>query len=169
MRDRILWVGRRVIRTRAIVFGVLVELVIICFANFIPLPSSIISVGILITLSAGLVGGFIAGTLTNGGWKARAMHGLVSGFIGGVAFGITLWFSMSLVIPRTDYSALWGINYILATNPIGIRQLPWLYTGNTLLVPLVLLSAILFAIEGYIAGGAAFGRSHSQNPPINSP
>lgn len=156
------------IRNKAIIFGVLVELIIIFLANFIPLPSSVISIGIIVTLMTGLIGGFIAGTFANGGWQTRTVHGLLTGFIGGLVFGITLWLGMSFIIPRTDQSVLWGINYVLATNPIGIRQLPWLYTGNTLSVPLVLLSATLFAVEGYIAGGAAFGSSGSQDPPMNS-
>ena len=93
---------------------------------------------------------------------------IFTGLIGGLLFGVTLWFDMSYAIPRADNSALWGINYALATYPIGIRQLSWLFTGNTLMVPLILLSMALFAVEGDIAGGAAPGTDLFHYRPSNT-
>ena len=157
------------IRGSAIALGVLVEVLAIFLANFVSLPGAIMWVGVVLALITGLIGGLVAGRFTSGGWQTRAMHGLLTGLIGGLLFGVILWFGMSYVIPRADHSALWGINYVLATNPIGIRQLSWLYTGNTLMVPLILLSMALFAVEGYIAGGAAPGSDRSQDPPMIAP
>ena len=157
------------IRSSAIALGVLVEVLAILVANFVSLPGAIMWVGVVFALTTGLVGGLVAGRFTSGGWQTRAVHGLLTGLIGGLLFGVTLWFGMSYVIPRADHSALWGINYALATYPIGIRQLSWLYTGNTLMVPLILLSMILFAVEEYIAGGAAPGSELSQDPPTIPP
>lgn len=157
------------IRRDAIALGVLAEVLVILVANFVSLPGAIVWIGIVLALATGLVGGFVAGRFTSGGWQARAMHGLLTGLIGGLLFGVTLWFGMSYVIPRADHSALWGINYALATYPIGIRQLSWLYTGNTLIVPLILLSMALFAVEGYIAGGAAPRSDLSHDSPSNYP
>ncbi|MDT3436832.1 MULTISPECIES: hypothetical protein [Halobacteriales] len=157
------------IRRDAIALGVLVEVLAILVANFVSLPGAIMWVGVVFTLTTGLVGGLVAGRFTSGGWQTRAVHGLLTGLIGGLLFGVTLWLGMSYVIPRADYSALWGINYLLATYPIGIRQLSWLYTGNILMVPLILLSMALFAVEGYIAGGAAPRSNLSHEPPSNYP
>ena len=157
------------IRREAIALGVLVEVLAILLANFISLPGAIMWVGVVLALTIGLVGGLVAGRFTSGGWQTRAVHGLLTGLIGGLLFGVTLWFGMSYVIPRTGHSALWEINYALATYPIGIRQVSWLYTGNTLMVPLVLLSMVLFAVEGYIAGGAAPGSELSRDPPTIPP
>ncbi|SEP31330.1 hypothetical protein SAMN04487948_14413 [Halogranum amylolyticum] len=131
----------------------------ILVATFVSLPGALMWVGVVLSLLTGLIGGLVTGRFTSGGWHTRAIHGLVTGLLGGFLFGVTLWFSMSSVVPRITYSIFWGFNYLLATNPIGISQLPWLYTGNTLMVPLILLSMGLFAVEGYIASGAA-SRSH---------
>jgi hypothetical protein len=107
------------IRGTAVAFGVLIEILAILIANFVSLPEAIIWVGVVLALTTGLVGGFVAGTFAIGGWQTRAVHGLLTGLIGGLLFGVTLWFSMSLAIPRADHSAFWGINYALATHPIG--------------------------------------------------
>jgi hypothetical protein len=156
-------------RSSAIVLGVLVEVLVILVANFVSLPEALMWVGVVLVLTTGLVGGIVTGRFTSGGWQTRAVHGLLTGLIGGLLFGVTLWFGMSYVIPRADHSALWGINYTLATYPIGIRQLSWLYTGNSLMVPLILLSMGLFAVEGYIASGAVPGSDLAQDPPMLLP
>ena len=157
------------IRGSVIALGVLVEILAILVANFVSLPGAIMWVGVILALTTGLVVGLVAGRFTSGGWQRRAVHGLLTGLIGGLLFGVTLWFGMSYVIPRADHSALWGINYALATYPIGIRQVSWLYTGNTLMMPLILFSMVLFAVEGYIAGGATPGSDLSQDPPTIPP
>lgn len=156
-------------RHDAIVLGVLVEILAILVANFIPLPRGTGWVGVVLSLMIGLIGGLVAGNVANGRWQTRTMHGVLTGFIGGLLFGVTLWFGMRSIIPRTDHSALWGISYALSMHPIGIRQLPWLYTGNTLAVLLVLVPTLLFAVEGYIAAGVAPGTNFSKGPPTIPP
>ena len=113
------------IRGSAIALGVLVEVLAILVANFVSLPGAIMWVGVVLALTTGLVGGLVAGRFTSDEWQTRARHGLLTGLIGGLPFGVTPWFSISYVIPRADHSAFWGNNYALATYPIGIRQLPW--------------------------------------------
>jgi hypothetical protein len=157
------------IRGTAVALSVLIEILAILIANFVSLPEAIIWVGVVLVLTTGLIGGFVAGTFAIGGWQTRAVHGLLTGLIGGLLFGVTLWFSMSLAIPRADHSAFWGINYALATHPIGGHQFSWLYTGNTLMLPIIFLPVILFAAEGYIAGVAAPSSDVSQFPPTIPP
>ena len=156
-------------RRDAIALGVLVEVLAILVANFVPLPRGTGWVGVVLALMTGLVGGLVAGNLANGRWQTRTRHGLLTGLIGGLLFGVTLWFGMRSILPRTDHSALWGISYALTMHPIGIRQLPWLYTGNTLIVLLVFLPTLLFAVEGYIAAAVAPGSDLSENPPTIPP
>lgn len=148
------------IHKTAIALGVLAEAMVILVANFVSLPRAFVWIGVVLSLLTGLAGGLVAGRLTSGGWHTRAIHALLTGLLGGLLFGVTLWFSMSYAIPRAEYSVMWAINYLLATNPLGIQQLPWLYTGNTLGIVLVLLSMGLFAVEGYIAGGAVSQTDH---------
>lgn len=156
-------------RKSAIALGVLVEMLAILVANFVSLPGVLVWAGLVLSLLTGLIGGLVTGQFTSGGWHTRAIHGPVTGLIGGLLFGVTLWLSMSSVIPRATYSVFWGFNYLLATNPVGIRQLSWLYTGNTLMVPLVLLSMGLFAVEGYVASGAAPRSNLASEPPLDPP
>lgn len=153
------------IRGKAIAFGVLVEALAILAANFVSLPSAVLWIGVALALATGLTGGLVAGRFVGDGWRARGVNGLLAGLVGGALFGVTLWSSMSYVIPRAERSAFWGINYALAAHPIGIRQFPWLYTGNTLMLPFILLSMALFAGEGYVAGVAARTRDSSRDPP----
>jgi hypothetical protein len=72
--------------------------------------------GVVLLLSTGLFGRFVAGRFASDGWRTTAVHGRVVGAIGGLVFALTLWLSMNYVIPRASYSAFWGINYFTATN-----------------------------------------------------
>jgi hypothetical protein len=50
-----------------------------------------------------------------------------------------------------------GVNLFLATHPVGSARFPRLYIGDTLALPVVAASVLLFAAEGYVAGAAAPG------------
>jgi hypothetical protein len=148
----------------AIGLGIAVQGLLVLVANFVPLPAGFVWIGLVLAFTTGLAGGVVAGWFTDAVTATRAATGLKVGYVGGLVFGATLWLGMSQAIPRAEYSALWAANYLLATNPIGSDLAPWLYTGDTLLVPVVLLPSVLFAAEGYIAAGAVPRSIHSRGP-----
>lgn len=137
--------------------GVGIELLAVAVAELAAMPPTLMWLGLAGVFLSGLAGGYVAGALVDGGWRTRALYGFLTGSIGGLALGATLWAGMSYWIPRADHSPLWAFNYLLATNPVGASALPWLYTGDTMALPLVFFTALLLGLEGYVAGGAASG------------
>jgi hypothetical protein len=123
----------------------------------IPVPEALWPLAVGAVLAVGLGCGFVAGRRSAGRWRSRARAGALAGLLGGVVLASILWASMSNLLPRAEYSAFWLLNDIIAANPVGVERFPWLYTGNTLFWPLVVGFACLFAIEGYVAGGATTG------------
>lgn len=144
-------------RAGAVAIGVGIELLAVAVAELAALPSLLMWTGLAAVFLSGLAGGYAVGALVGGGWRTRARYGLLTGLVGGLALGTTLWAGMSYRIPRADRSPFWAFNYLLATNPVGSSAFPWLYTGQTLALPLVAASALLLGIEGYVAAGAATG------------
>ncbi len=163
---------------RVVGFAVAVQLAAIAAADLLPLPGPAMWLGVLVALGIGFVGGYLAGSFADGGgearsqgvppnaravdtasgWRTRARAGLLAGAAGGLAFGVVLWLNMSHVLPRARHGALWAINLLVATHPVGSARFPWLYTGDTLALPVVAASVLLFAAEGYVAGAAAPGQ-----------
>ena len=119
----------------------------------IPVPEALWPLAGSTLLAVGFGCGFVAGRRSTGEWRSRTHTGALAGLLGGVVLAGVLWASMSNALPRTDYSAFWLVNRTIAATPVGIERFPWLYTGNTLLWPLLGLFACLFAVEGYVAGG----------------
>lgn len=151
-------------RAGAVAVGLGLELLAIAVADLAAMPPAAMWVGLAAVFLSGLVGGYVAGSLVGGGWRTRALYGFGTGLVGGVALGTTLWASMSYWIPRAEHSPFWAFNYLLATNPVGAGAAPWLYTGDTLAIPLVLASALLLGFEGYVAAGAASGPPVDERP-----
>ncbi|EMA52157.1 hypothetical protein [Halococcus thailandensis] len=143
---------------RAVVAGSGVALAAAVVGATVPVPELLWPLAIGLVLAVGLGCGFVAGRRSTGRWRSRACTGALAGFLGGTMLAIALWASMSNVLPRAEYSPFWLLNALVAANPIGIERAPWLYTGTTLFWPLLAVFACLFAIEGYVAGGATSGR-----------
>ena len=139
---------------RAAVAGCGVALAAAVVGITVPVPEPLWPLAIGLVLAVGLGCGFVAGRRSAGRWRSRARMGALAGFLGGTILAIVLWASMSNVLPRAESSPFWLLNALVAANPVGIERVPWLYTGTTLFWPLLLAFACLFAIEGYVAGGA---------------
>ncbi|WP_256393576.1 DUF5518 domain-containing protein [Natronoarchaeum rubrum] len=48
-------------------------------------------------LTAGLVGGFVAGYMAGGSLSSGAWHGLVAGSLGGIVAAVVLWFGLTVL------------------------------------------------------------------------
>ena len=155
-------------RAYAILSGVLVTLIVIGTADLVHLPPLLMWIGVFLIPGVGLASGFVVGVVTRAGWRARTRTGALAGALSGFAFGYSLWASMSHWIPRAEYSVFWAINYVIAVHPVGIGIAPWLYTGNTLMGPVIAISTLVFAVEGYVAGGAVAGGESVVEPPSAS-
>jgi hypothetical protein len=143
---------------RAVVAGSGVALAAAVVGITVAVPEPLWPLAIGLVLAVGCGCGFVAGRRSTGRWRSRARTGALAGFLGGTMLVIVLWASMSNVLPRAEHSPFWLLNSLIATYPIGIERVPWLYTGNTLFWPLLAVFDCLFAIEGYVAGGATISR-----------
>ena len=117
--------------------------------------------GVVLLLSIGFVGGFIAGRFPSDGWRTTAVHGGVGGAIGGLVFALTPWLSMNYVIPRP-------VQRILGNQLLHPHQLVEAY-GKLLTVGLASFGGVLLAVEGTgtIAGSAA--ADSSAEPSYTAP
>lgn len=152
-------------RAGAVAVGIGIELTAVAVAELAAMPPLLMWTGLVAVFFSGLAGGFAVGTLGGGGWRTRARYGLLTGLVGGLTLGSTLWAGMSYRIPRADHSPSWAFNYLLATHPVGSSAFPWLYTGETLALPFVTLSALLLGVEGYVAAAAAGPASRPDPTP----
>ncbi|WP_049972172.1 hypothetical protein [Haladaptatus cibarius] len=146
-------------RVKAVGAGVLVELLAVAVGATLPLPPDVRIAAALALLTVGLVGGYVAGRVAGGNWRDGIRHGLFAGVVGGIALALVLGYTMAT--PGSEVGALWGLNYLIATSGIPTdlaavydRQLGILFPA---------LAALLVAIEGAVAGGAA--GSVSVEPP----
>jgi hypothetical protein len=144
---------------RAIVAGSGVAIAASVVGFTVAIPGALWPLAVGTVLVVGFGCGVVAGRRSAGGWRSRARAGALAGVLGGIVLASVLWASMSNVLPRAEYSAFWLANSIIATNPVGIERFPWLYTGNTLFWPLMGGFVLLFAIEGYVAGGVTRGET----------
>lgn len=152
------------IRWEPLVLGSAVELAMLGVGLLVSLPSEIMWLGVVVLLSTGFLGGYVAGQLSADGWRTNALYGGFAGAVGGVVYAPTLWFSMNNVIPRASYSAFWGLNYFTATSNL----LPRLFVashGDLVVGGLAVGGGILFVLEGIIAGGAAPNETDTSTPP----
>lgn len=141
----------------AVASGACVALATIVAGLTIPFPEVAWPVAIGAVLVTGFGCGYVAGRRSDGRWRARARAGSLAGTLGGTILTAVLWASMAGTVSRAEDSVFWAINALIARNAIGIEHVPWLYTGNTLFGPLLVFVVCLFAIEGYVAGGATRG------------
>jgi hypothetical protein len=144
-------------KRRAVVAGSGVALAAAVVGPTVAVPEALWPLAVGAMLAVGFGCGFVAGRRSAGRWHSRARTGALAGLLGGIVLASVLWASMSNLIPRVTYSTFWLLNSLIAANPVGIERFPWLYTGSTLLWPLVAGFACLFAIEGYVAGGVTMG------------
>ena len=157
-------IDRYMIRWEPLVLGSAVELVMLGVGLLVSLPSEIIWLGVVVLLSTGFFGGYVAGQFTAEEWQTNALYGGLVGAIGGVVYAPTLWFSMNNVIPRASYSAFWGINYFTATSDLLPRSFV-ASSGELVVGGLAVGGALLFILEGIVAGGAAPRETGTSTPP----
>jgi hypothetical protein len=107
-------------------------------------------IGVFTLLTTGLLGGFVAGALAGGSQRNRAIHGLASGIVGGIAFGAVLWYTMRT--PGAPEGIFYGISYIVATS--GVLS-PATAARYDALIPVVLAlcGVLAFALCGTAGGG----------------
>ncbi|EMA52725.1 hypothetical protein [Halococcus salifodinae] len=141
----------------AVASGIGVVLAAVVVGLTVALPEAVWPIAIGAVLATGFGCGYVAGRRSGGRWRARARTGSLAGALGGAVLAAVLWASMSRAVPRVADSTFWAINDVIAANTIGIERFPWLYTGNTLFVPLLVFVVCLFAVEGWIAGGVTSG------------
>ena len=142
----------------AVLVGSVYEITAIAASTTISLFADQAWLGAVFLLSLGLFGGFTTGGLIEGSRRSSAYHGFVAASIGGVVFGVLLWYAM--VTPNAA-GAFYGLTYVIAT--IGIPP-DFAARYDAVLGPAFgLLGILLFAIEGACAGAVVPHRW--VNPP----
>ncbi|WP_435348514.1 hypothetical protein [Haloarchaeobius sp. HRN-SO-5] len=150
LRERTL----RPLQWRAVALGSAVEVVAVAVGLFVPLAPGVLDTGVVLLLSMGLPGGFVAGQRAGDGWRRGAVHGGLVGVVGGLVFAPALWATLYGLVPRARDSAFWGLNYVLATSGVVPPGLVETY-GRLVVVLLAALGALLVVVEGVVAGVAA--------------
>jgi hypothetical protein len=146
----------------AVLVGTVLEIGLLVTGAGVPIFGEIAWLGTIALLSIGLFGGIGAGGLVDGPRRARAYHGLLSGFSGGLVFAGWLWYTMTA---NVYLGGFYSVASLIATSGIP----PDVATQYDSLLPVAFGGAgiVLFALEGAIAGGMV-PRGVVSPPPIHS-
>jgi hypothetical protein len=145
----------RTLESGPVIVGIIAELIVIAFGVLLPISraSAVRSFVALALLNIGVLGGAITGTLLGRTWRSSALHGLVTGIIGGTVFAILLFGTVTKTLPSTRYSGFWTIHYFIATE-VPIPSWIVVEYGYFVVAGISLLVGVFVLIESGIAAGA---------------
>lgn len=89
------------------------------FAAVVSLPPAVARVAAVATLGVGFAGGAVAGRLSDDPAAARR-NGVLVGVACGFTTAVLLRGTMSLALPRARWSAIWTLEYAIATGLGGV-------------------------------------------------
>ena len=139
----------------AILTGVGVELVAVAVGLLLPLSSGgeVRTFLALALLNVGLLGGAVTGLLLDGSWRSNARHGLVTGAIGGGAFAVALYLTVTNAVPVARNTGFWKIHFVVATE---VPTPSWMVVryGQFVVAGIALLVATFVALEAAVAAAA---------------
>lgn len=136
------------------VAGYAVEVVLLVLAAAVSLPPVLARVAGIATLGVGLAGGIVAGRLSADPRAARR-NGVLVGVAGGITAGALVRGTMSLAIPRARWSAVWAIEYAVATG-VGRVLRPDVAARYDGTIATAIAAAVgCLAIAGSVVGAAA--------------